>query len=309
MNIFFILEKLGRYQKQQLLNFMKKYNICFDSKAYCIFFESHFVMGKLLNGIMPSNRNNQHVLTKIIKQFLKDCVIQFMQVISIQFILRGRYQSIITQDIIKFREMKDDLIQQQILSISHYGIAINLGNMKAIAEIVNRLFKIKMYDSHGISQRLFNNKLIKLLEYGLSRSRCPDCLAIMAICLNDGMYGIIQRDKHLALKFAGESAEKESFYGCLVFAHLFRLNLDLINQDKFDDKINLVQVKYAIKVLQRVIIQKKEGVVFCIDHAAIEDSIYNKILVAIRVLEEIIKKNNRIHLNLYQIVTIPEIFQ
>ena len=308
MNIFFILEKLGRYQKQQLLNFMKKYNICFDSKAYCIFFESHFVMGKLLNGIMPSNRNNQHVLMKIIKQFLRDCVIKFMQIISIQFILRGRYQPIITQEIVQFQEMKDDLIQQQILLISNYGIAINLGNMKAIAEIVNRLYKIKMYDTHG-TYPLLHNKLIKLLEYGLSHSRCPDCLAIMAIFLNDGIYGIIERDKHLALKLAGESAEKESFYGCLVLAHLFRLNLDLINQDKFDDKINLVQVKYAIKVLQRVIIKKKDGVVICIDHKAIEDSIYNKILVAIKVLEEIIKKNNIIHLNLHQIVTIPEIFQ
>jgi len=167
--------------------------------------------------------------------------------------------------------------------------------MKAIAEIVNRLSKINMYDLHYDSYK----KLIKLLEYGLSHSRCPDCLAIMAIFLNDGIYGIIQRDKHLALKLAGESAEKESFYGCLVLAHLF-------NPGQFDDRINLAQVKDSIKVLQRVIIKKKEGVVICIDHVEIEDLIYNKILVAIRVLQEIIEKNNGIYLNLHQIFTIPE---
>jgi len=291
MDIFCFLEKLGSYQKQQLLNFMNKYNICFDSKNIQYAFESRFVMCKLLNGIKPSNTRNQHVLKKIIKQFLRDCLIQFMRIISIQLILRGRSQPIIAQDIVQFQEMKDDLIQRQILAISHYGLAINLGNMKAIAEIVNRLSKIKMYDSH--------KKLIKLLEYGLSHSRCPDCLAIMAIFLNDGIYGIIQRDKHLALKFAGESAEKESFYGCLVLAHLF-------NQGQFDDRINLAQVKDSIKVLQRVIRKKKEGVVICIDHVAIKDSIYNQIPVAIRVLHEIIEKNNEIYLNLHQIFTIPE---
>lgn len=290
-DIFCFLEKLGSVQKQQLLKFMNKYNICFDSKNIQYAFESRFVMCKLLNGIKPSNRRNQHVLKKIIKQFLRDCLIQFMRIISIQLILRGRSQPIIPQDIVQFQEMKDDLIQRQILAISHYGLAINLGNMKAIAEIVNRLSKIKMYDSH--------KKLIKLLEYGLSHSRCPDCLAIMAIFLNDGIYGIIQRDKHLALKLAGESAEKESFYGCLVLAHLF-------NQDQFDDRINLAQVKDSIKVLQRVIRKKKEGVVICIDHVAIKDSIYNQIPVAIRVLQEIIEKNNGIYLNLHQIFTIPE---
>ena len=55
-------------QKQQMLSFMSIYNLIFDSGALCIFSQSHFVMGRLLIGMKPSNTNNKNTLKKIIEQ-------------------------------------------------------------------------------------------------------------------------------------------------------------------------------------------------------------------------------------------------
>lgn len=263
-------------QKQQMLSFMSIYNLIFDSGALCIFSQSHFVMGRLLIGMKPSNTNNKNTLKKIIEQFLGDCSRKFGRLTSIQFMLRGRSQPINYQDITRLQE--EDSIQKQFLSISHYGLAVLLGNTSAIAEIVSRLFKIHVYDPCGILVYSLYRQFLKLLEYGISH-RCPDCLAVMAHFLNVGFYSIIQRDKQRALKLAEESVEGGSVIGCFVLVELLS-NLDSFHQDKFGDE----EIEDAIKILQEIIRNKNEGVLICIDHVVVH--VEDSILVAIRVLQK-----------------------
>lgn len=275
MNIKYILNKLSIKQQQNLLSFMERYRVFFDSDALCIFYQSRFVMGRLLIGMKPSNTNNKNTLKKIIEQFLGDCSRKFGRLISIQFMLCGRSQQINPQDIIRLQG--EDSLQKQFLSISHYGIAVLLGNTSAIAEMVSRLFKIKIYE-RGILVYSLYQQFLKLLEYGISH-RCPDCLAVMSHFLNVGFYSIIQRDKQRALKLAGESVEGGSVIGCFVLVELLS-NLDSFHQDKFGDE----EIEDAIKILQEIIRKKNEGVLICIDHVVV--NVEDSILVAIRVLQK-----------------------
>ena len=262
-------------QQQQLLSFMERYNVFFDSRALSIFSQSRFVIGRLLIRTNPSNTNNKNILKKIKEQFLKDCSRKFGRLISIQFMLRGRSQQINPQDIIRLQG--EVSIQKQFLSISHYGIAVLLGNTSAIAEMVRRLFKIKIYE-RGILVYSLYRQFLKLLEYGISH-RCPDCIGVMAHFLNVGFYSIIQRDKQHALKLAGQSVEGGSVIGCFVLVELLS-NLDSFHQEKFGDK----KIKDAIKILQEIIRKKNAGVLICIDHVVVH--VEDSILVAIRVLQE-----------------------
>ncbi len=247
-------------QQQQLLSFIERYNVFFDSHTHHMFSQSRFVMGRLLIRTNPSNTNNKNILKKIKEQFLKDCSRKFGRLISIQFMLRGRSQPINPQDIIRLQG--EVSIQKQFMSISHYGIAVLLGNTSAIAEMVRRLFKIKIYE-RGILVYSLYRKFLKLLEYGISH-RCPDCIGVMAHFLNVGFYSIIQRDKQHALKLAGESVEGGSVIGCFVLVELLS-NLDSFHQDKFGDE----EIEDAIKILQEIIRKKNEGVLICIDHVVV----------------------------------------
>ena len=272
MNIKYLIIQ----QQQQLLSFMERYRVFFDSGAHHMFSQSRFVMGRLLIGMKPSNTNNKNTLNKIIEQFLGDCSRKFGRLASIQFMLCGRSQQINPQDIIRLQG--EDSLQKQFLSISHYGIAVLLGNTSAIAEMISRLFKIKIYDEHGILVYSLYRQFLKLLEYGISH-RCPDCIGVMAHFLNVGFYSIIQRDKQRAVKLAGESAEAGSVIGCFVLVELLS-NLDSFHQDKFGDE----EIEDAIKILQEIIRKKKEGVLICIDHVVV--NVEDSILVAIRVLQK-----------------------
>ena len=272
MNIKYLIIQ----RQQQLLSFMERYRVFFDSHAHHMFSQSRFVMGRLLIGMNPSNTNNKNTLNKIIEQFLGDCSRKFGRLTSIQFMLRGRSQPINYQDITRLQE--EDSIQKQFLSISHYGLAVLLGNTSAIAEMVHRLFKIKIYDEHGILVYSLYRQFLKLLEYGISH-RCPDCIGVMAHFLNVGFYSIIQRDKQRAVKLAGESAEAGSVIGCFVLVELLS-NLDSFHQDKFGDE----EIEDAIKILQEIIRKKNEGVLICIDHVVV--NVEDSILVAIRVLQK-----------------------
>jgi hypothetical protein len=270
------LKNLTIEQQQQLMRFMERYNVFFDSGAHHMFSQSRFVMGRLLIGMNPSNTNKKNTLNKIIEQFLGDCSRKFGRLTSIQFMLRGRSQRINYQDITRLQE--EDSIQKQFLSISHYGLAVLLGNTSAIAEMVRRLFKIHVYDSSGILVYSLYRQFLKLLEYGISH-RCPDCIGVMAHFLNVGFYSIIQRDKQHALKLAGESVEGGSVIGCFVLVELLS-NLDSFHQDKFGHE----EIEDAIKILQEIIRNKNEGVLICIDHVVVH--VEDSILVAIRVLQK-----------------------
>jgi len=232
-------------------------------------------MGQLLIGMKPTNTNNKNILNKIFEEFLGDCSRKFGRLISIQFMLRGRSQPINYQDITRLQG--EDSIRKQFMSISHYGIAVLLGNTSAIAEMVRRLFNIKIYE-RGILVYSLYRQFLKLLEYGISH-KCPDCIGVMAHFLNVGFYSIIQRDKQLAFKLAGESAEGGSVIGCFVLVELLS-NLDSFHQDKFGNE----EIEDAIKILQEIIRKKNEGVLICIDHVVVD--VEASILVAIRVLQE-----------------------
>ena len=62
--------------------------------------------------------------------------------LSFQFIIRGRFQPIVPKDILQF--LSSEIIENQFLSISHYGTAALLGNTRAIAEMCDRLSKKTM---------------------------------------------------------------------------------------------------------------------------------------------------------------------
>jgi hypothetical protein len=230
MNINKMTIKLSIKQHQQLLRFMKRHNIFFDSHAICIFSQSRFVMGQLLIGMKPSNTNNKNVLNKIFEEFLGDCSRKFGRLISTQFMLRGRSQQINYQDITRFQSAVSVSLKQQFLLIPHYGLATLLGNTSAIAEMVYRLSKIYMYDPSGNADNIFKRQLLRLIEYGISHG-CQDCFAIMAHFLDIGFGGIVQMDRERAIKLAGESAESGSVIGWEVLANLLKSNAS--NKDSF----------------------------------------------------------------------------
>ena len=271
-----VFRNLTIQQPQQLMLFMKEHSLYFPNRALCLFSMAQFVRNRLLAPMKPSTRNTKNRLVRLHEEFLKRCSMKFGLYLSHQFIIRGRSQQINPQDIIRLQG--EDSLQKQFLSISHYGLAVLLGNTSAIAEMVRRLFKIKIYDEHGILVYSLYWQFLKLLEYGISH-RCPDCIGVMAHFLNVGFYSIIQRDKQRAVKLAGESAEAGSVIGCFVLVELLS-NLDSFHQDKFGDE----EIEDAIKILQEIIRKKNEGVLICIDHVVV--NVEDSILVAIRVLQK-----------------------
>ena len=270
-------------QQQQLMRLMKEHSLGFPKRALYLLSMAQFVRKRLFAPMKPSSRNAENRLVRLRYEFLKLCSIKIGLYLSHQFIFRGRSNPINHQDIIRLNKEKS--LEKQFLSISHYGTAILLGNTRAIAEIIYRLFKIKIYSQDGFLAYSVYQKFLDLLEYGTSR-RCPDCLAIIAHFLNVGFYSIIQRKIQRAVKLAGESVEAGSVIGCLILVGLLSNSHFDPEKDIFSHQNDINEIEDAIKILQEKIRKKKEGVLICIDHVAYtDDLIYNQIIVAIRVLQ------------------------
>ena len=238
-----LIEK-QQQQQQQLLRFMERYNVFFDSHALCIFSQSPFVMGQFLIGMKPTNTNNKNTLKKIFEEFLGDCSRKFGRLISSQFMLRGRSQSINPRDIIRFQSTT--LLQDQFLALSNYGTATLLGNTSAIAEISYRLSKTPMYNEDGLIYAYGMSKVILLVEYGISR-KCPDCLGLMAYVCCIG-YGYNSKERNV-LKIAGQSAEAGSIYGWFALAHLLKDNSDNASyHDRYDDGIDINEEDLGVRL-------------------------------------------------------------
>ena len=234
-------------QQQQLLRFMERYNIFFDSRALCIFSQSRFVMGQLLTGEIPSNTSNKNTLKKIIEKFLKRCSMKFGLYLSPQFIIRGRSNSINPRDIIRFQSTT--LLQHQFLALSNYGLAALLGNTSAIAEISYRLSKTPMYNEDGLIYAYGMSKVILLVEYGISR-KCPDCLGLMAYFRSTTI--AYNSDQQNVLKIAGQSAEAGSIYGLFSLAHLLNNNSDHASYHKeFDDELDIYEDDFGVRKFVR----------------------------------------------------------
>lgn len=214
-------------QQQQLMRFMKERKLDFPRKSLCWFSMAQFVRNCLLSQMKPSSKNNKNRLVRLREEFLKRCSIKFGLSLSPQLIFRGRSQPISPQDIIRFQSTSS------LLALSNYGTATFLGNTSAIAEIFYRLFKITIYDPRGKIDNYFKIKLLKLIEYGISRG-CPDCLGMMSHFLDVGL-GIVPVDRQRALKLAGQSAEAGSIYGWFALARLLKDNSD---HESYNDEFN-----------------------------------------------------------------------
>jgi hypothetical protein len=223
-------------QKQQLMRFIEENNLSFPHKSLHLFSISQFVRRRLLTQMGKTITNNEYQIKESYEEFLRRCSRKFGLYMSPQFINRGRYQPINPQDIIRFQSTSS--LQDQLLVLSNYGIATLLGNTSAIAEISHRLFKITMYDARGNIDNRFKVKMVKLVEYGISR-RCPDCLGVMACLLDHGL-GIVRVDRQRSLKLAGQSAEAGSIYGWFALARLLKYNSDHASyHNEFDDGIDI----------------------------------------------------------------------
>ena len=223
-------------QQQQLMRFMKEHSLDFPRESFCMFSMGQFVRRRLLEQIRPSISYNRNQINDSYEEFLKRCSIKFGLYLTPQFIFRGRSNPINLPEIVQL--MRSNSLQTRILSISHYGTAIFLGNTSAIAEMVIRLSKISMYDHNGnadnrLKNQLLQFELLKLIEHGISR-RCPDCLGMMSHFLDVGL-GIVPVDRQRALKLAGQSAEAGSIYGWFALARLLKDNSD---HESYNDEFN-----------------------------------------------------------------------
>jgi len=248
MNPDFRNLKNKQQQQQQLLRFMEEHRLNFPRKSKCWFSMAQFVKNCLLAPMKPSTTNNKNRLVRLHKEFLRLCSIKFGLSLSPQFIIRGRSQPIIPQDIIRFQSTSS--LQKQLLALSNYGPATLLGNTSAIAEITYRLFKITIYDRRGNIDNHFKIKLLKLIEYGISR-RCPDCLGMMSHFLDVGL-GIVPVDRQRSLKLAGQSAEAGSIYGWFALARLLKDNSDRASyHDRYDDGIDIDECDLGVRQFVR----------------------------------------------------------
>jgi len=227
-------------QQQQLMRFMEKYRLDFPRKSVCWFSMAQFVRRRLLAPMGQTISYNRNQIKDSYEEFLKRCSMKFGLSLSPQFIIRGRFNPINLPEIVQL--MSSNSLQTKILSISHYGTAILLGNTSAIAEMVIRLSKISMYDHNGNADNRLKNKLLqfellKLIEHGISR-RCPDCLGMMSHFLDTG-FGIVPVDRQRALKLSGESSEAGSVIGWFSLARLLKDNSDnVLYNDEIDDGID-----------------------------------------------------------------------
>ena len=254
MNINQVRNLTWQEQKKQLMLFMKEYSLGFPRRALHLSSMSQFVINRLLAPMKPSTRNNSNKIVRLREEFLRRFSMKFGLSLSFQFIIRGRFQPIVPKDILQF--LSSEIIENQFLSISHYGTAALLGNTRAIAEMCDRLSKKTMDIPRMIIW--LKMKLLRLIEYGISR-RCPDCLGMMAHFLDTG-FGIVPVDRQRALKLAGESAEAGSIYGWFAQACLLDDNSNhLSNYDKYDDGIDINECDLGVRqfIPQRILLDEQ----------------------------------------------------
>jgi hypothetical protein len=244
MNINHKINNLTTQQHQQLMRFMENNSLDFPKRTLCLFSMAQFVRNRLFAPMKPSSKNNSNEIVRLREEFLKRCSMKFGLYLSPQFIIRGRSNSINPRDVIQFQSTRS--LQKQLFELSHYGYAALLGNTSAIAEISYRLFKITIYDRCGNIDNNFKLKLLRLIEYGISR-RCPDCLGMMSHFLDVGL-GIVPVNRQRALELAGQSAEAGSIYGWFALARLLKDNSNhLSNCDEFDDGIDVDECDLGVR--------------------------------------------------------------
>ena len=232
---------------QQLIRFMKEHSLDFPKRTLYLFSMAQFVRNRLFAPIKPSTRNNSNEIVRLREEFLKRCSMKFGLYLSPQFIIRGRSNSINPRDVIRFQSTT--LLQYQFLALSNYGLAALLGNTSAIAEISYRLSKTPMYNEDGLIYAYGMNKVILLVEYGISR-KCPDCLGLMAYFRSTTI--AYNSDQQNVLKIAGQSAEAGSIYGWFALAHLLKDNSDHASYHKeFDDELDIYEDDFGVRKFVR----------------------------------------------------------
>ena len=235
-----------KWQQKQLMRFMKKYNCVFPRELLQLFSMAQFVRNRLLAPIGRSNRTVSRMeYSRYI--FIRICSMKFGLRLSPQLITRGRSELINPQDIIKLQISVS--FPSQFLEISHYGPAVLLGNISAIAEMCYRLSKITICDRPF--DNIFKRLLVQLIEYGIEH-KCSDCIGMMAYFLNIGLNSIVKMDKIQSLKLAGQSAEAGSVYGWFVLASLLKENSDHMSfNDEFDDGIYIDESDLGVRQFVR----------------------------------------------------------
>jgi hypothetical protein len=238
MNINPVLTK----QQQQLMRLIREGKSYFPIELLYLFSMAQFIRRRLLAPMGKTITNNEFQITNSYKEFLKRCLLKFRRIMLSQNILLGRSQPISRQDIILFQSIAS--FREQILTISHYGTAVLLGNISAIAEMCYRLSKTPMYNEAGLIYGL--SKIISLVEYGISFG-FPDCLGLMAYFHSTTIAYI--SDQQNVLKLACESAEAGSIYGLFALACFLKNNSDKASyNNEFDDGIDVDERNLGVRL-------------------------------------------------------------
>jgi hypothetical protein len=240
------LKKLSP-QQQQLIRFMKERKCNFPRELLHLFSMAQFVRRRLFAPIGKTITNNQYQIKNSYEEFLRRCLMKFRKIMLSQIILLGRSQPISSQDIIQFQLAKS--FRDQILTISHYGTAVLLGNISAIAEMCYRLSKTPMYKEDGLIYAHGMSKVILLVEYGISLGFI-DCLGLMAYFNTTTI--VYNSDQQKVLKLAGQSAEAGSIYGWFALARLLKYNSDHASyHNEFDDGIDIDESDLGVRQFVR----------------------------------------------------------
>ena len=238
-----LFKNLKNKQRQQLMHFIEEHNLDFPQKSLHLFSMAQFVRRRLFAPMGKTITNNQHQIKDSYEEFLRRCSRKFGIVVWPQVIDNGRSQLNRIRDIFQFQVSV--LLQNQILSISHYGTGVFLGNTSAIAEMYYFLSKSK-----NVENRL-KRQFIQLIEYGISH-KCPDCLGMMSHILDVGLYGIGILDKLNPFKLAGQSAEAGSVYGWFFLARMLKNNSDHASYHKhFDDELYISEDDLGVRQFVR----------------------------------------------------------
>jgi len=238
------LKKLSQ-QQQQLIRFMKEHKCNFPRKLLYLFSMAQFVRNRLLAPMGKTITNNQYQINDSCEEFMKRCLIKFRKILLSQTILLGRSQPISQEDIIQFQLATS--FRNQILTISHYGTAVLLGNISAIAEMcyrLSRLSKKPMYDNAELPYSQGMSKVISLVEHGISLG-FPDCLGLIAYFRSTTIAYI--SDQQNVLKLAGQSAEAGSIYGWFALAHLLKVNSDKESYHNESDGIDIDECDLGVQ--------------------------------------------------------------
>lgn len=210
---------------------------------------AQFVRNRLLAPMGKTITNNQYQIKDSYEEFMKRCLIKFRKILLSQTILLGRSQPISQEDVIQFQLATS--FRNQFSTISHYGTAVLLGNISAIAEMcyrlssLSRLSKKTMYDNAELPYSQGMSKVISLVEYGISLG-FPDCLGLIAYFRSTTIAYI--SDQQNVLKLAGQSAEAGSIYGWFTLAHLLKVNSDKESYHNESDGIDIDECDLGVRL-------------------------------------------------------------